>query len=285
MATIKRGLGKGLSALLPTKTALASGKTIINISPYEVKPNPRQPRHNFAEDSIRELAASIKEHGVVQPLVVRLIEGKYELVAGERRLRAAKIAELETVPVIVKNISNEKSLELAIIENIQREDLNPLDEAEAYLLLMKEFELTQEQVASKVGKSRSAIANALRIIELPKEIKESLRKGEITAGHAKAILMAGEANKRIQLWKEILKGGLNVRHAEGLATATKGTGSKMGTGKKKVKISPAMSDVRDKLSSYFGTKVNLHGTDQKGKVEIIYYSQDDLTRILEIIEK
>ncbi|MBU0579539.1 MAG: ParB/RepB/Spo0J family partition protein [Candidatus Margulisbacteria bacterium] len=283
MATIKRGLGKGLSALLPAKSTLASGKTVINISPYEVKPNPRQPRHTFEENSLRELAASIKEHGVVQPLVVRLIDNKYELVAGERRLRAAKIAELETIPVIVKNISNEKSLELAIIENIQRENLNALDEAEAYSLLMKEFGLTQERVSNQVGKSRSAVANSLRLLELPKEIKNSLRKEEITAGHARAILAVNDVNKQLQMWKEILKGGLNVRNAEEIAVVKKG--GKKEPKEKNEKLSPIMSEVRDKLSSFFGTKVNINGTEGKGKLEIIYYNKEDLERIIEVTQK
>lgn len=285
MVAIKRGLGKGLAALLPSKSALASGKTIINISPYEIKPNPRQPRSTFKENTIRELAASIKEHGVVQPLVVRLIDSKYELVAGERRLRAAKVAELDKVPVVIKNISNEKSLEISIIENIQRENLNTMDEAEAYLLLMKEFELTQEEVANKVSKSRSAVANILRLIELPKEVKNSLRSGEITTGHARAILAAGDINKQLQLWKEIMKKDLNVRNAEGLATATKVKSKKAKVKSEGQKLNALMSDVREKLSSFFGTKVNVHGTEQKGKVEIIYYSEDDLERILEIIKK
>ena len=282
MPEIRRGLGKGLEALLPQKTTLVSGRSVLNIAINLIVPNPRQPRHTFNEDSLKELADSIKEHGIAQPLLVRQVEDKYELIAGERRWRAAKLARLEAVPVIVKNISNEKSLELAIIENIQREDLNPIDEAESYALLMKEFDLTQEEVAQKVAKSRPTIANALRLMDLPLEIKDSLRNCEITAGHARAILSAGDERKQVQMWKDIKAGGLSVRNAEGIAGAVKSK-----TVKKSVsaqdKTSPLQRDVREKFSKHFGTKVEVQGSDQKGKIEITYYSQDDLERLLEVI--
>lgn len=282
MPEVKRGLGKGLEALLPQRTTLVSGRTILNISTSEIVPNPRQPRHTFDQNSLQELADSIKEHGIAQPLLVRQVDNKYELIAGERRWRAAKLARLDSVPVIVKNISNEKSLEIAIIENVQREDLNAIDESESYSLLMKEFDLTQEEVAEKVGKSRSAIANSLRLNDLPKEIKDSIRKDEITAGHARAILGAGDERKQIQMWKDILENGLSVRNAEGIASSTRQKKSKTASAKASTG-SPLINDVRDKFSSFFGTKVLVQGNEQKGRIEITYYSKDDLERIMDRI--
>ncbi len=283
MAEIKRGLGKGLEALLPQKTTLVSGRTVLSIPIRDIVPNPRQPRHTFNEDSLKELASSIKEHGVAQPLLVRQVEDKYELIAGERRWRASKLAGLEVVPVIVKNISNEKSLELAIIENVQREDLNAIDEAESYALLMKEFDLTQEAVSQKVGKSRSAIANALRLMDLPTEIKASIREGAITAGHARAILSAGDERSQIQMWKDILAGSLSVRNAEGIASSAKARTKKSSGVSGAEEQTPLMRDVREKFSTHFSTKVDVRGSDNKGKIEIAYFSQDDLERLLELI--
>ncbi len=285
MTVVKRGLGKGLEALLPPKTALMSGKTILTVAIREIDPNPRQPRHAFDQSVLQELANSIKEHGIAQPLLVRQIEGRYQLIAGERRLRAAKLAGLDSVPVIIKNISNEKSLELAIIENVQREDLNPLDEAESYALLMKEFDLTQEAVAQKVGKSRPAIANSLRLNELPREIKESLRKEEISAGHARAILAAGDERQQLQCWKDILSGNLSVRNAEGVASASKEKKKPQQLRAGQIRLSPLLAELTETLARFFGTKINIHGNEQKGKIEISYYSSDDLERVLELVQK
>jgi ParB family transcriptional regulator, chromosome partitioning protein len=281
MTAVKKGLGKGLGALLPQKSALSSGKSIIAVAPADIKTNPRQPRHTFLDETLQELAASIKEHGVAQPLLVRQVDNGYELIAGERRLRASKLAGLETVPVIIKNISNEKSLELAIIENVQREDLNAMDEAEAYLLLMKEFELTQEQVAQKVSKSRPAVANMLRMLDLPVEIKESLRSKEITSGHARAILSAEKKSEQIRIWRDIVSKGLTVREVEQAASGLKVTKKKSG-GAAGQDLSSGMKELQESLSSFFGTKVAVKGSDSKGKIEITYFSQDDMERFIEL---
>ncbi|MFH1361665.1 MAG: ParB/RepB/Spo0J family partition protein, partial [bacterium] len=222
MAVIKnRGLGRGLGALIPQRSVLMGGRTIVNIDINAVIPNPRQPRHTFTEESLKELAASIEEQGIIEPILTRMRDGQYELVAGERRLRAAKLAGLTNVPAIVKEFSDEQSLELALIENLQREDLNPMDEAEGYAQLVKEFSLTQEAVAKKVGKSRATVANLLRILALPETIKNSLRSQEISYGHARAILSAEDAGRQLEIWHQIIENKLNVRDVEAISAPAK----------------------------------------------------------------
>lgn len=294
--SVKRGLGKGLESLLSSttmnsamntakkevssaiefKTPLMSGKSVVSIPVADITANPYQPRHTFHDSTLQELAQSIKDHGVAQPILVRKKENRYELIAGERRWRASKLAGLHTIPAIIKEMSDEESLEIAIIENIQREDLNVIDEAESYQLLMSKFNLTQEEAARKVGKSRSAVANTLRLLDLPGEIKQSLRNGEITAGHARAILAAGNEAEQLEAWKKIKSGELNVRAAEKLASG------------KKEQLSPQnkpaeLSTVEQNLTSKFATKVVLSGSTQKGKIEINYFSKDDLDRIYSLL--
>ncbi|MDR1998242.1 MAG: ParB/RepB/Spo0J family partition protein [Candidatus Margulisbacteria bacterium] len=299
MSINKRGLGRGLEALLSSTVSSAgkdasaiasalgkndmlkpvsfSGKTIVSVPVSAIVPNPRQPRKGFAPDTLNELAASIKIHGVIQPLLVRKKEHKYELIAGERRLRASQLAGIDSVPVVIRDLSDEQSLEQALIENIQRENLNALEEAESYSLLMLEFSLTQEQVAQKVGKARSSVANALRLNELPKEIKESLRQGEITAGHARAILAAGNVLEQLRLWAKVRKEHLNVRDTE-KAAAGGAVKSKNAPGK-----NPQLSNIEQALSSRLATKVELTGTEQKGTISIKYTSRDDLERLYALL--
>ncbi|MBU0672224.1 MAG: ParB/RepB/Spo0J family partition protein [Candidatus Margulisbacteria bacterium] len=214
----KRGLGKGLGALIPQGSVFTGGRTIVNIDITKVVPNPRQPRSSFAKEGLEDLASSIKEQGVIEPILVRMRTGKYELVAGERRWRAAKQAGLTVIPSIVKDFTDEQSLELALIENLQREDLNPMDEAEGYSRLIQEFKLTQDQVAKKVGKNRTTVTNMLRILTLPEKIKHSLAKEEISVGHARALLAISDAAKQLEIWKQIISNHLNVRDVEILVT-------------------------------------------------------------------
>lgn len=294
MSANKRGLGKGLEALLSSTVSSASkdasviastlgkndtlkpvsfsGRTIISLQITDISPNPRQPRKHFSEDTLRELADSIKIYGVIQPLIVRRRGDKYELVAGERRWRASRLAGIDTVPAVVKDVSDEISLKEAIIENVQRENLNALEEAESYALLMKEFGLTQEQVAQQVSKARSSVANTLRLNELPREVKDSLRRGEITAGHARAILSAGDVMAQLRLWAKILKEGLNVRSAEKV-------GAKKSKSSAKMTKSTQLSAIEQKLSSKLATKVELIGTEHKGIINIKYFSRDELDRL------
>lgn len=304
-----RGLGKGLESLLssttttaqkdaammtaksdPHKLAMFSGKTVVSLNVLDIIPNPRQPRHTFKEESLQELANSIKEHGIAQPLLVRKKGDKYELVAGERRLRASKIAGLIRVPAVIRDMSDEESLEIAIIENIQREDLNALDEAESYLLLIKEFNLNQEEVAKKVGKARSSVANALRLNDLPKEIKDSLRLGEITAGHARAILAVANIMDQLRLWEKIKNENLNVRDSEKIASAQserqKNRPAGVDNNKGMENNKPgSFVNIEQELSQKFSTKVELSGTEHKGVINIKYFSRDDLDRIYSMILK
>lgn len=285
MVNFKKGLGKGLGALIPQGTVFTGGRTIVNVEVNKVLANPRQPRTVFAKDSLKELANSIKEQGVIEPILARLRNGKYELVAGERRLRAAKMAGLSTIPAIIKDFTDEQSLELSLIENLQREDLNPMDEAEGYARLSKEFDFTQEQVAKKVGKDRSTVTNMLRILTLPDKIKNSLRKEDISVGHARALLSAETAEKQLDLWKQIIKNNLNVRDVEMLVKGKVEAkpAVKKGGRKRAFTQNVELNALVEKLTTHLGTKVKIFGSPERGKIEIEYYSKEDLERILEIV--
>ena len=279
----KKGLGKGLNALIPQGSVFTGGRTIVNIDVKKVFPNPRQPRTVFNEETMMELAESIKLRGIAQPILVRMRKEGYELVAGERRLRAAKLAGLTAIPAIIKDFSDEESVELSLIENLQREDLNPMDEAEAYHRLMTDFNLTQQEVARKVGKNRSTVANMTRLVELPPEIKKSLRKGELTAGHARALLTIEDKEKQMLVFRDVIKNRLSVRDIEILVYGAPKT-EEAKKAKKKVEIKDAeLQSFIDRLASHFGTKVRIRGTIGRGRIEIEYYSQEDLERLLEIV--
>ncbi len=280
----KKGLGKGLNALIPQGSVFTGGRTIVNIEISKVTPNPRQPRTVFKDESLAELADSIKSKGIAQPILVRTRKGGYELVAGERRLRAAKLAGLSSVPAIIKDFSDEDSVELSIIENVQREDLNPMDEAEAYDKLITEFKLTQQEVAKKVGKNRSTVGNALRFIELPAEIKKSLRKEEISGGHARALLAIGDKEKMFLVFRDVIKNKLSVRDIEVLVYGAPKTDEGKKKTKRKTEVkNPELQPFIDKLSGHFGTKVAIKGTVARGRIEVEYYSQEDLERLFEIM--
>ena len=280
----KRGLGKGLAALIPDGSVLVGGRTIINIDINKIIPNPRQPRMDFDPESLNELAESIKSQGIVQPILARPKDGKYELVAGERRWRASKKAGLTLIPAIIKEFSDEESLELALVENLQREDLNPMDQAEAYSKLSKEFHLTQADISKKVGKDRSTIANIMRLLELPKEIQTGIRKIQITIGHARPLLAISGETEKIALFKEIVKNGLTVRDVEQL---THGSGEVHNKKGKKIKLNQneELLDLTELLTTHLGTRVRIQGSTKKGKIEIHYFSQEDLERIIESLTR
>jgi ParB family chromosome partitioning protein len=280
----KRGLGKGLAALIPDGSVLVGGRTIINIDINKIIPNPRQPRMDFDPESLNELAESIKSQGIVQPILARPKDGKYELVAGERRWRASKKAGLTLIPAIIKEFSDEESLELALVENLQREDLNPMDQAEAYSKLSKEFHLTQADISKKVGKDRSTIANIMRLLELPKEIQTGIRKNQITIGHARPLLAISGETEKIALFKEIVKNGLTVRDVEQL---THGSGEVHNKKGKKIKLNQneELLDLTELLTTHLGTRVRIQGSTKKGKIEIHYFSQEDLERIIESLTR
>lgn len=280
----KRGLGKGLGALIPGGGVFSGGRTIVNVDINRVVPNPRQPRTKFSKESLKELADSIKEQGVIEPILARMREGKYELVIGERRLRAAKLAGLSIIPTIIKDFTDEQSLELSLIENLQREDLNPMDEAEGYEKLSSEFNFTQEEIARRVGKDRSTIANLLRLLSLPPKIKQSLRKGEITVGHARSLLSLEDPEKQLEIWKQIIKNNLTVRDVEILITGVPEKPKVKRGGRKRIYTQNVeLNALVETLTTHLGTKVKIFGTQERGRIEIEYYSKEDLERIIEII--
>jgi ParB family transcriptional regulator, chromosome partitioning protein len=286
----RSALGKGLNALLPTDEGESCGsgdqKRRYFLCPVEaIKPNQYQPREEMNEQNLAELAASIKEKGILQPLVVTETErGQYELIAGERRLRASKLAGLSEVPVIVQEATAEDRLELALIENIQRQDLNPLEEAKAYGRLVKEFGLTQEEIAARVGKERSTVANVLRILHLPDYAKEDLAKGSLSLGHARVLLGIGEGEDVRTLRNEIVAKELTVRQAEQLAKSLKNSKASLRPKKVINQIPDSYCRTLGKeIGSFLGTKSRIVQNGGRGKLEIEYYSPDDLERLLGLI--
>jgi ParB family chromosome partitioning protein len=277
----KRGLGKGLSALIPDNSVLTGGRTIINVDINKIVPNPRQPRTEFPQDTLTELAESIKTQGIIEPILARPKNGKYELVAGERRWRAARIAGLTILPAIIKDFSDEESLELALVENLQRENLNPMEEAEAYAKLSSEFHMTQADIAKKVGRDRSTVANMVRLLDLPREIQVSLRRAQISVGHARPMLSLGTEAERLSLWKEVLKNNLSVRDVEQIVHGGEADARRMR--KRKPTKNEELVDLTELLTTHLGTRVRIHGSIKKGKIEIDYFSQEDLERIIEIL--
>ena len=289
MAT--KGLGRGLDSLIPKKTknqkqqgnqALANDdklEKIIKINPQSIKTNPYQPRKEFDPIALNDLINSIKEYGIIQPLIVSKLDDGYELVAGERRLRSALELDLKEVPVIVRDFNAQKKLEIALIENLQRENLNPIESAIAYSQLMNEFNLSQEDLSARLGKSRSSIANALRFLALPDEIKAALSKKQITESHAKYLSGLEGAVKQLNVFRKIIYNNLSVRETSDLIKKSGGT--------KKAKILPGEEDqryIRD-LENYFGTKILLKRSEQGGRVEISFYNQEDLDEIIKKIIK
>jgi ParB family transcriptional regulator, chromosome partitioning protein len=278
----KQALGKGLGALIPDLSALDDRERkslgIHEIELDKIVPNEYQPRKTFQDESLKELASSIKEHGVIQPVIVHRIGTNYGLVAGERRWRAARLAGLRTIPALVKEATKRELIEQALIENIQREDLNPLEAAEAYKRLQDEFKLTQEDLARRVGKERSTITNYLRVLGLPKELKLGLANGALNMGHAKALLSLERVRDQIQAAAMILKKGLSVREAEALANRIKNPAKE-----KKVRQNHELKALEEKLRKALGTKVSIAAKAKGGRIVIEYYSAEDLDRILEKI--
>ncbi|NNE93333.1 MAG: ParB/RepB/Spo0J family partition protein [Verrucomicrobiales bacterium] len=297
----KKGLGKGLGSLLEvpkevsvkapkSKKAAAdpgTGELVERVLLEQVVPSPFQPRKRFNEEHLNELVESIREHGVIQPLIVRKVRGKYELIAGERRWRACQQLELDEVPVISRKASDRDVLEMALIENLQREDLDPLEEAEAYSRLSKEFDLTQEEIARQVGKNRATVANAIRLLDLDKNVQALVSARLLSAGHAKAILgLKTKAEQRL-VADVVVKKKLNVRATEKLVTeqingrtTTKKSG---GGGKLPPKVESYIRQIQDDLRGRFSTNVAIQHSDKKGKIEIEYYGNEDLGRILELL--
>ncbi len=279
----KLALGRGLEALLPGIEALDNSPSEYFMCDLElIRPNRFQPRVKFSEKELEALTESVKEKGIIQPLLVRKDEHGYELIAGERRLRAAKRAGLAQVPAIVKEISDSQLLELSIVENIQREDLNPMEEAEAYLRLTEEFGLTQEQVASRVGKSRSTVANFMRLINLPDEIKDSIMDCAISMGHARAILGAEKTAQQRAVWRQVVSKCLSVRQTEAIVKSLQEEKEERAP-KEPTSEEIYFSGVAEDLSRRYGTRVRIERKGKKGKLEIEFYGNDDLDRLLRIL--
>ena len=278
-------LGKGLKALIQPYSAekIPEHHGVDKISIRSIKPNPYQPRQNFDETSLEELTASIKEKGILTPITVRKVGNQFILIAGERRLRASKKSGLKKIPAYIINVADDAEMvEMALIENIQRENLNPIEEAEAYNYLNNRFKLTQRKIAKSVGKKRVTISNSLRLLTLPREIKESIRNGRLSAGHGRAILMMKTHNSMIGLWKKIIKGKMSVRAAEDWAKER--TLKKLELKKKVIrKVSPQIKRLEDELISILGTKVRIIYKKGSGSIEVSYFSDDDLERITEMI--
>ncbi|MGB7062250.1 MAG: ParB/RepB/Spo0J family partition protein [Candidatus Zixiibacteriota bacterium] len=283
----RKALGKGLEALLgesPEESVKAGEQPrqgLVNLRIDKIKSNPYQPRTKVDEEKLSELAASIKEKGIIQPVVVRQVGEEFELVAGERRLLAAKKLGWEEIPaVIAGKLSKEDMLELSLIENLQREDLNPIDAARGYKRLLEECLLTQAEVAQRIGKDRSSVANTLRILNLPDEVQELIGDGKLSEGHARAILSLSGEREQIALSRRVTKEELSVRRTEDLAHPDRRTRFT----RKKATTSPAFFEIEEKLKQFFGTSVKVLGKEKGGKIEIEFYSEEDLSRILELLQ-
>lgn len=294
MAAQNFGLGRGLSSLIPNAgtasqsdapvgkrpaigedDSIRGDKYVVEIDIDSIVPNPQQPRIRFDEEKLADLASSIKTHGIIQPLIVSRNGNQYELIAGERRYQASKIVGLKKIPVIVREAGEKDKLELAIIENIQRHDLNAVEEAKAYQKLIDEYQMNQEEVAFKMGKSRSLVANKVRLLSLPVEIQRALIEGRITEGHAKAILAVSNPEKQRALYELILKDNLTVRQTE---DKTKDISVK--PHKRVVNVDPALKEIEETLIGALGTKVKISKSGNGGKIVIEYYSQEDLDSLL-----
>jgi len=286
--TKKRGLGKGLGALIPPSVSAKSASLEVQAGAVEIpvdqiSPNPRQPRQTMNQEKLQELAHSIAAHGLIQPLVVTRVGTSYQLIAGERRWRASQLAGLTTVPVIIKETSPQQMLELALVENIQRADLNPLEEAEAYAQLMEEFGLTQEAVAERVGKSRTAVANIVRLLNLPEEARAALAGGEISEGHARALLSLKKQRDQLRLLTTIINRGLNVRQTEALARQLL-LGDDAEPKPKRPPLTPHDKTMLAKFESKLGTKIELNRAEgETGKLVIHFYSEEELQAIFDAI--
>jgi len=270
----KRGLGRGLGALLSASPA--EGETLREIPIEEIGPNPNQPRKSFNINGLQDLSASMRQSGVLQPVVVRRVGSGYQLIVGERRLRAAKLAGLERVPAVIREATDAESLELALVENLLREDLNPMEEAEAYQRLLAEFGWTQEELAGRVGKDRSSIANCLRLLKLPAVIQDDLRAGRLTMGHARALLSLTSAADQLKLREEILAHSWSVR------TTEEGV-QRSHIPRRAARRSAELTALEDQLRERLATRVRLVGSERRGRIEIVYASRDELERLVEQI--
>ena len=281
----QKGLGKGLDALIGSSGS-AQQDRVNEISIYLIDNNSSQPRKSFDDEKLSELAESIKNYGVVQPIVVKENNGRYVIVAGERRFRAARLAGLTKVPVIIRDFDEKEVLEVSLIENIQRENLNPIEEALAIKNLIDNYDITQEEAAERLSKSRPAVANSLRLLNLPEKVQDYVKDGKIQAGHARAILSVKGKQRQIEFAELIIEKDLSVREAETIAkklSENEKIDDKKDDNKKK--LSPELNDAQERLCNLLGTKVMINGNEKKGKIVIEYYSKDDLIHIFDTLSE
>ncbi len=284
----RKGLGKGLSDLI-SADALKQGATLLELRPHEIEPNPFQPRSSINEEELEELTRSVERHGVVQPLVVRPAGAGYQLVTGERRWRAAQRAGLGTIPCLVRETTDGETLQIALVENLQREDLNPMDAAAGYRQLIEQFDSTQEQIANIVGKSRSAVANTLRLLELPAEVQTAVRAGTLTEGHARALLGLGKDVETIRAAAaEVLEKDLTVRETEEYVRSQTAPGAGPSTRParptKAPAVDPNLAEVEERLQRALGTKVRVRARKRGGSIQIVYHDAEELERIVGLLE-
>ena len=294
MAVKKSGLGKGLDSLITNKVSKPIINTVVTdklneailVSIAKVEPNREQPRKKFDEDALLELAESIKQFGVLQPLLVQAKEDYYEIIAGERRWRASKIAGLKEVPVIIKSLTEQEKMEISLIENIQRENLNPIEEAQAYKKLITEFQLKQDEVAERVSKSRTAVTNIMRLLKLNEKVQQMVMDEMLTTGHARALLSIEDEEQQYLIAMKIFDEKLSVRDTEKLVKSLQSEKKGKDAGVKKVdmRLEAVYRDLEEQMKEILGTKVYIHAKDEKkGKLEIEYYSQDELDRIIDLL--
>jgi len=277
-----KGLGKGLNALFPGES-LTKAESVEHIHVKSIKANPYQPRKIFDENAIQELSASIKEHGILQPIILRKTGATYEIVVGERRFRAAQMAGLSEIPAVVRTLTDEETMEFAILENLQREDLTPIEEAEAYHNLMENLGLTQEQLAFRLGKSRPHIANHVRLLSLPKKIRNYITEGKLSMGHGRTLLGLRKKEQIPIMAERVLKEGHNVRQLEKLVQRMNEEVPRETKPEKSKDL--FLAERESNLRDYFGTNVSIKKTKNKGKIEIEFFSEDDLERILELLNE
>lgn len=286
MAKTKTGLGKGLDLLIPDDGLSEDTKDQVLLKINEIEPNRNQPRKNFDEESLNELASSIKSHGVIQPIIVRKKDGYYEIIAGERRWRAARKAQLKEIPAVIRDYTDREISEIALIENIQREDLSPVEEARAYKALIEEYGITQEELSSRLSKSRTKITNTMRLLKLPEEVLKMVEDSVISAGHARALLALENGDEQIRAAQEIVKDNLSVRDTESLVKKWNNPSPPQNQKKEKPENDFVYRDMENKISQRLGTKVKISNKKNgRGKIEIEYFSDGELEKIFEIINK
>src|SRR5947209_6873585 len=291
-AMAKMALGKGLSALIaaqpPPAPAVATlpddhSEKIWQIGLDSITPSPLQPRKEFSADALSELVESIRQHGIIQPLIVRKVDGRHELIAGERRWRAALAAGLAEVPVIIRTANDRDVLELSLIENLQRADLNPIEEAQGYARLAQEFGMRQEEIAQKVGRSRATVANAMRLLDLHPQIQTWVTQGVVSVGHAKALLALKDSDEQLQIANVVLRRSATVRATERLIARQRGPARARKRSSNGASTSATIDDLRERLQQHLGTRVTLHHGPKSGRIEIEYYGDTDLTRIVDLL--